>query len=366
MDNLDERIPVTLLTGFLGAGKTTLLNHLINDPEAGRIAVIMNEFGAAGLDHDLIEASTEETILMQSGCLCCTFRGDIAKTLGKLMARKQRGELAFDRIVIETTGIAEPAPIVHTLVVDQLMPHYYRMDGIVTVADAATGSGTLKSQIEAVNQIALADLIVVTKTDLVSEAELASYEAQVSTINNSAQRIYADHGKVPTTALFGLSALREDVASEDIATWLGKVEKPQSHDHGGHGHHRGHNHDGHHGNQIRSASIELSDPIPASVFDFWLDMLISIKGPDLLRIKGIVHVEGMDWPFVFHGVQHVFDAPVPLKSWSGQDAISRVVVIARNMSQEDLDASLNMLRLKPKEIQTTTDSMIHETVEMPF
>ena len=366
MDTIDERIPVTLLTGFLGAGKTTLLNHLINDPEAGRIAVIMNEFGAAGLDHDLIEASTEETILMQSGCLCCTFRGDIAKTLGKLMARKQGGELAFDRIVIETTGIAEPAPIIHTLVVDQLMPHYYRMDGVVTVADAATGSGTLKSQTEAVNQIALADLIVITKTDLVSVAELASYQAQVSTINNSAQRIHADHGKVPTGALFGLSALREDAATKDIEAWVGKSEKVQSHDHGGHDHHHGHDQESHHGNQIRSASIEVSDPIPASVFDFWLDMLIAIKGPDLLRIKGIVHVEGMDWPFVFHGVQHIFDAPVPLKSWSGQDAISRVVVIARNMSNDDLDASLNMLRMKPKEIETTTDGMIHEAVEMPF
>ena len=366
MDTTDTRIPVTLLTGFLGAGKTTVLNHLINDPEAGRIAVIMNEFGAAGLDHDLIEASTEETILMQSGCLCCTFRGDIAKTLGKLMARKQSGELAFDRIVIETTGIAEPAPIIHTLVVDQLMPHYYRMDGVVTVADVATGSGTLKSQAEAVNQIALADLIVVTKTDLVSEAELASYQAQVSTINNSVQRIHADHGKVPTGALFGLSALREDAATEDIEAWVGKSEKVQSHDHGGHDHHHGHDQESHHGNQIRSASIEVSDPIPASVFDFWLDMLIAIKGPDLLRIKGIVHVEGMDWPFVFHGVQHIFDAPVPLKSWSGQDAISRVVVIARNMSNDDLDASLNMLRMKPKEIETTTDGMIHEAVEMPF
>ncbi|MEQ3710972.1 MAG: GTP-binding protein [Tateyamaria sp.] len=366
MDTQDTRIPVTLLTGFLGAGKTTLLNHLINDPEAGRIAVIMNEFGAAGLDHDLIEASTEETILMQSGCLCCTFRGDIAKTLGKLMARKQNGELSFDRIVIETTGIAEPAPIVHTLVVDQLMPHYYRMDGIVTVADAATGACTLETQTEAVNQLALADLIVVTKTDLVSKADLASYEAQVSTINNSTQRIYADHGKVPTGALFGLSALREDVANEDIEAWLGKAEKPQSHHHGSHDHHHGHDHDSHHGKQIRSASIELSDPIPASVFDFWLDMLIAIKGPDLLRIKGIVHVEGMDWPFVFHGVQHIFDTPVPLKSWNGQDTTSRVVVIARNMSQDDLNASLNVLRMKPKEVETTTDGMIHETVEMPF
>lgn len=366
MDTIDERIPVTLLTGFLGAGKTTLLNHLINDPEAGRIAVIMNEFGAAGLDHDLIEASTEETILMQSGCLCCTFRGDIAETLGKLMARKQSGELSFDRIVIETTGIAEPAPIIHTLVVDQLMPHYYRMDGVVTVADAATGSGTLKSQVEAVNQIALADLIVVTKTDLVSAADLAFYEAQVSTINDSARRIYADHGKVPTGALFGLSALRDDVAQDDIEAWLGKAEKPQSHQHGGHDHHHRHDHASHHGNQIRSASITLSDPIPASVFDFWLDMLIAIKGPDLLRIKGIIHVEGMGWPFVFHGVQHIFDTPVPLDAWRGQDALSRVVVIARNMSEDDLNASLNMLRMKSQEVEKTADGMIHETVEMPF
>ena len=373
MDAQDTRIPVTLLTGFLGAGKTTLLNQLINDPEAGRIAVIMNEFGAAGLDHDLIEASTEETILMQSGCLCCTFRGDIAKTLGKLMARKQSGELAFDRSVIETTGIAEPAPIVHTLVVDQLMPHYYRMDGIVTVADAATGASTLKTQMEAVNQIALADLIVVTKTDLVSEADLASYEARLSSSNNSAPRIYADHGKVPEGALFGVSVLREDVAADDIEAWLGKAGKPQTHhthgddhDHD-HDHDHGKDHDKHHqDNQIRSASIELSDPIPASVFEFWLDMLMAIKGPDLLRMKGIVHVQGMDWPFVFHGVQHIVDAPVPLKSLRGQDTVSRVVVIARNMSQDDLDASLDMLRMQPQEVEEATEYAIRETVEMPF
>ena len=191
-----------MLTGFLGAGKTTLLTHLINAPEAGRIAVIMNEFGAAGLDHDLIEASTEETILMQSGCLCCTFRGDIAKTLGKLMARKQSGELAFDRIVIETTGIAEPAPIVHTLVVDELMPQYYRMDGIVAVADAATGAKTLETQAEAVNQIALADLIVISKADLVSQEDLAAYEARLHSSNDTARRLYAEKGSFPTCALF--------------------------------------------------------------------------------------------------------------------------------------------------------------------
>jgi len=351
MDGSDTRIPVTLLTGFLGAGKTTVLNHLINDPNAGRIAVIMNEFGAAGLDHDLIEASTEETILMQSGCLCCTFRGDIAATLGDLMARKKRGELSFDRVVIETTGIAEPAPIVHTLVVDDLVPHYYRMDGIVTVADAATGARTLDTQEEAVHQIARADLIVITKADLVTEGAHADYERRVTSLNSTAPRLYADHGRLPANALFDLTALREDVDDDAIAQWLGKNAP--------------HQHQGQHA-QIRSASIEIPGPIPASVFDFWLDMLLAIKGPDLLRVKGIVHIEGMDWPFVFHGVQHIFDAPVPLRSWSGEDVTSRVVVIARNMSQEELDASLTMLHMAPKGFEGASGGITHESLDMPF
>ena len=376
-DTEDTRIPVTLLTGFLGAGKTTLLNHLIRDPDAGRIAVIMNELGDVGLDHDLIEESTEEIVLMQSGCICCSIRGDFLKSLGKLVARRQNGDLDFDRIVIETTGIADPGPILHSLVVDQIVAPNFRMDGVVTLADAATGPRTLQKQIEAVNQIAMSDLIILSKTDLVPASEVARFEAQIAEINSSARRVRADYGRVQTGTLFGLSAMRPTVTSGEVSNWLGmdapqpnplaglsgftsKQIKPaalpftpdQSH--------------AHHNHKINSASIEVHEPIPASVFDFWLDTLIALKGPNILRIKGIVHVEGIDWPFVFHGVQHIVDAPVPLKSWTGKDTTSRFVVVARDMSEEDLAASLVLLRMQAKESDKATEGMMVQTVEMPL
>lgn len=370
----DKRVPVTLLTGFLGAGKTTLLNHLIRDPEAGRIAVVMNEFGEVGLDHDLIEEMTDEVVLMQSGCLCCSIRGDLGRTLASLMARRMRGELSFDRVVIETTGIADPGPILQTLVADMVIAPHYRMDGIVTLADAATGARTLDAQPEAVSQVAMADLIVLSKTDLVTPGELGRFEARLAALNPQAARVQADRGRVEPGRLFGLSGLRPDVTPAGLAGWLGTAppapdplaglsgftSKPAAatlplpgtaapHSHG-----------------IVSASIEVEAPIPANVFDFWIDTLIALKGKDILRIKGIVHVEDMRWPFVFHGVQHIFDAPVPLKSWSGTDRTSRVVVIARDMDKADLEASLDMLHMRPAEVETQVDGMMADAKEMPF
>ena len=371
-----DRIPVTLLTGFLGAGKTTLLNHLIRDPDAGRIAVIMNEFGDVGLDHDLIEEATEETILMQSGCLCCSIRGDLAKTLGALMARKKRGDLNFDRVVIETTGIADPGPILHTLVVDDLIAPYFRMDGVVTLADAATGPRTLDQQFEAVHQIAMADVIILTKTDLVAPHEVAQFGKRLNGINGSARHVRADHGRVPTNTLFGLCAMRKSVTPAEVSNWLGAdapkpdplaglsgfAPKPAQSaplpmtSAGAHAHHD---------HRISSVSIEVANPIPANVFDFWLDTLIALKGPDILRMKGIVHVEGMKWPFVFHGVQHIFDAPVPLETWAGEDTISRVVVIARDINESDLQANLETLRMQLDDAEAQIEGMMTHSTEMP-
>ncbi|WP_421907385.1 CobW family GTP-binding protein [Mameliella sp.] len=377
MEFEDTRVPVTLLTGFLGAGKTTLLNRLIRDPEAGRVAVIMNEFGDVGLDHDLIEEATEETILMQSGCLCCTIRGDLLKTLGKLIARRDRGDLAFDRVVIETTGIADPGPILHSLIVDRIVGPHFRMDGVVTLADAAMGPRTLDTQFEAVHQIAMADVIILSKTDLITPAEVQRFEARLASINRSVRCVHADHGRVPTGTLFGLSAMRGGVTSSDVSSWLGMAEETPDPLAGlsgfptkaspsatlpisAAGAHGAHDH------RICSASIEVNDPIPSSIFDFWLDTLIALKGPDILRMKGIVHVEGMNWPFVFHGVQHIFDAPVPLKSWSGKDTTSRVVVIARDIEESDLMANLETLRVHPTQANEQEGGESHQTPDMPF
>jgi len=377
----DKRVPVTLLTGFLGAGKTTLLNHLIRDPQAGRVAVIMNEFGDVGLDHDLIEEATEETVLLPSGCLCCAILGDLAKTFTRLIEKRAAGEINFDRVVIETSGIADPGPIVHTLATDYLIAQAFRLDGVVTLADAATGMKTLDQQFEAVHQVAMADVLILTKTDLVEPFDLSRFEKRLDSLNATARRVRAQHGSVPVGTLFGLSAMREGVHSSDVDTWLGMLPEqskpdplsslsgltpkpaatmafspltPAAH--------------GHHDHRINSASIEVTEPIPASVFDFWLDTLIALKGPNILRMKGILHVEGLQYPFVFHGVQHIFDAPMPLKSWSGEDTTSRVVVIARDMEETDLKASLEMLLMQPKEDQAPDDwpgGMMVETIEMP-
>lgn len=344
----DKRIPVTLLTGFLGAGKTTLLNRIVSTRDGPKIAVVVNEFGEAGLDHDLIESVEEEVVLMQSGCLCCSIRGDLSRTLQDLRHRRQTWRVKFDRVVIETTGLADPGPILQTSLADPYLAQKFRIDGVVTVADAVNGPDTLDQQFEAVSQVAMADLIVLSKTDLVSDEGAAAFESRLRSLNLTAKILKADRGAVPMESLWDLSGMRREGRPENAISWLTPVEAPDPLDNlSGFATQpasasllQTHGHDA----RIGSASIVLEDPIPPAAFDLWLDTLVKLRGSEILRVKGIVHLEGIATPFVFHGVQHLFDPPVPLRNWPGGDHQSRIVVIARDMTNPELNRSLDMLR----------------------
>ena len=372
---MHDPIPVTLLTGFLGAGKTTLLNRLLHDPAAGRVAVVVNEFGDAGLDHDLIEQAAEDVVLMPGGCVCCSIRGDLSKTLLSLLARRVRNELAFDRVVIETTGLADPGPIHHTLLVDPVLAPNYARDGTVTVVDAVLGAATLDRHAEAQAQVAMADRIVLSKRDLTDATALVALEARLDRLNPGTPRIVADKGIVPSGYLWGLGALRKPMAADHALAWLAQpaadplaglsgmaAPQPNPMELGAPSHHAK-------DDRIATASITLADPIAAEIFDFWLDTLIALRGTNVLRLKGIVHIKDVPNPFVFHGVQHIFEQPVPLESWPEGDTTSRVVIIARDMPKSDLDECLSMLTLRKlpcaDDAEGLTGMTIH-TMDQPF
>ena len=353
----DPRLPVTLLTGFLGAGKSTLLNKILSQPGTEKIAVIVNEFGEVGLDHDLIEATEEEVVLMSSGCLCCSIRDDLSKTLADLIERRSAGELAFDRVVIETTGLADPAPIRQTLLVDYYLAKSTVMDGVVTLVDATNGQATLDAQFEAVSQTATADLLLISKTDLATAKDINALTDRLEVLNPTAKVLkVAEITKAPER-LWGLSALRQNADATQALSWVMRPEaSPTTIDPFG-------NLSGlaipkpkqvfsPHDARIESVSITLDEPLEDAVFDRWLDTLVALKGPDLLRVKGIVFLKGIEKPFVFHGVQHIFDRPEPLRNWPDGDTTSRIVVIARDMTNPELQRSLDMLRATATPKQT--------------
>jgi len=288
----------------------------------------------------------EDIVLMQSGCLCCSIRGDLSRTLQDLAARRQEDRLTFDRVVIETTGLADPAPILQTFLLDTYLAKNFRIDGVVTVVDAATGPDTLNRQFEAVSQVAMADLLVLSKTDLVSESTSSAFKIRLRSLNPTADILRADRGVVPITALWDLSGMRHQGTSDQAIAWLTPTA-PRDPLENLSGFARSATPSvsvSQHDARIGSASIILDDPIRPDAFDLWLDTLIKLRGPDILRVKGIVHLFGIEMPFVFHGVQHLFDPPVPLNDWQGKNRQSRIVVIARDMTRSDLMYRLNMLR----------------------
>jgi G3E family GTPase len=322
-----EATPATLLTGFLGSGKTTLLNGLLAHPAMGETAVIVNEFGEIGLDHLLIETAFEDAVLMKSGCICCTIKGDLVDTLGTLVDRRRRGEIpAFRRLAIETTGLADPAPILHLLMSDPAATRDYRLEAVVTTVDAVNGASQLDRHYEPAKQAALADRLVLTKTDLAEAAATARLRERLRELNPAAPILEVVEGRVEPEALFGPGGARPPAA--EIDRWVAAHAHDHDHDAADHDHHHG----------IASFCLVHDEPVDWAVLSAWLQSLASLRGPDLLRVKGIVNVAGREGPVVIHGVQHVFHPPRELRRWPDDDRRTRIVFITRNIAEAALRA----------------------------
>ena len=325
-------IPLTVLTGFLGAGKTTLLNRLLKDPALSGAAVIINEFGEIGLDHLLVERVEDGVMQLSTGCLCCTVRGDLVNTLEKLLRGLDNGRMRFDRVIIETTGLADPAPVLHTAMVHPYFVLRFRLDGVVTVVDAVNGAGTLDAHLEAVKQVALADRIVLTKTDLIDSPErraaAAALRTRLSALNPAAPVIDAATTSVPQLIDCGLYDAERKIP--DVKRWL--AEETYARDEHHH-HHDVNRHDAH----IRAFTLASDQPIPFSAFEMFLDLIRSMHGPNLLRVKGIVKLaEQPEQPVVIHGVQHVFHPPATLAAWPDADRRTRLVFIVKDIEERTI------------------------------
>jgi G3E family GTPase len=329
-------LPVTLLTGFLGSGKTTVLNHLLRQPGLARTAVIINELGDVGIDHDLVETATEDFVLLKSGCVCCSVRSDLIDTLRDLFLKRVRGRITeFDRVVIETTGLADPAPLLHTLTGDPLVTARYRLDGVIATVDAVNGDDTLDRAFEALKQAAIADRILLTKTDLAEAGALRRLIGRLRALNPAAPIVPAINGAVDPAGLFGVGLYNPATKTLDVQRWLNaEAVEHHHHDHG----------DGlsRHDDSIRSFVFTRDQPLASGALNRWLEMLVAVQGPDLLRIKGIVNVANRAGPLVIQGVQHIFHPPIELPAWPSDDRRTRIVFITRGVDEAAVRNTLSL------------------------
>ncbi len=316
-DTRSHRVPVSLITGFLGSGKTTLLNHLVKQPGMETTALIINEFGETGLDHLLVETSIENTLLLENGCICCSIRGDLVDTLLDLFRKVESGQLpAFDRILIETTGIADPVPIVRTIDEDAVAADHCRLDRVVTVVDGVQGLGQISEHDEAVAQVAIADALLLSKSDLVDDDASAELSKKLVAINPAARIYTVARGVIDPKLLFS----GERTAASAVA-FHGADD--------GHGHVGGHRH-----GAITTCCLVHEPPVAEERIREWLRMLITLRPYSLLRVKGYAHISGIELPLLFQTVGSVVSRPTYLDAWPDGKPETRFVLIFRDLSPE--------------------------------
>lgn len=327
----EERLAVSLITGFLGSGKTTVINGLLRHRGIEPTAIIVNEFGEVGIDHDLVESSTDDTVLLRGGCLCCGVRGDLAETLADLFFRRERGAVpAFTRVLVECSGLADPAPILQTLIAERAIAHRYRLESVVATVDAVNGAATLASRHEAVKQVSVSDRVVLTKTDLAPARAERSLRARLGRLNPAAPVITAVNGAIAPGDVFTGGLYDPQARSADVLGWLRDEAYAARHDH------HDHRVRTRHGDDTRAFCLRSGAPVALAELEDWLKGLLARRGAQVYRIKGIVNVAGLDGPAVIHGVHHVLHAPVVLSRWPSPDRRTRIVFITRDVGEDEI------------------------------
>jgi G3E family GTPase len=332
-------VPITLLTGFLGAGKTTVLNGLLRDPGMAGAAVVVNEFGEIGLDHLLVRASRENVVLLDSGCLCCTINNTLRETLAELWVGRVRAEIpCFDRVLVETTGLAEPAPILQAITRDPFVREHFRLDGVVTCVDALHAVAQLDRQPEAARQVAVADRLLLTKTDAAAPGVVDAVRARLRTLNPAAPVLAVVRGEVAPEQVLGAGLYNPRKQALDVPRWLAEAAyRDAAHAPA----------PSRHGERIRAHCLRIDHAVSWAGLAAWCELLAQAHGESLLRVKGLLGIVETGKPVVVHGVHRVFDRPVPLDDWPDGDRGGRLVVICRDLDAAYLQRTLKVLELAP-------------------
>jgi G3E family GTPase len=338
-DKSSARIPVSLITGFLGSGKTTLLNRVLGDPRMARSLVLVNEFGEIGLDHLLLDSISRDTVLLQSGCVCCTIQGDLDRTLRDIARRRASDETPpFDRVLLETTGLADPAPILQLLLNHPMISHDYRLDGVVATVDALNGARQLDEHHEAVKQAAMADRLLISKTDLADINTSARLRMRLEELNPGAPLYEVVQGDIDPALLFDSGPFDPAGKSDRVQQWL-NAEAHRHHGHDDH-EHDDHGHDrSRHDDHIGSFCLTFEEPLDWNRFNRWLMAVRASWGDRLLRVKGVLDVAGESQPLVIHGVHRTFHPPTLLARWPDTERRSRIVFITRDLDRATVEAS---------------------------